>query len=317
MRIAVFDIGTNSIHMMVAEIRPDGTFKVIDREKDATRLGDGSFERGRLKGSAMRRGWNVIERFHRMARKYKVRKVVGVATSAVRDASNGAEFVREIRRRTGTRIEVISGQEEGRLIELAARSNFDLKGKSSLVIDLGGGSLELIVGDGKKHKFLKSFPLGVARLTDRFLTKDPPSKKQLRKLEKHIEKKLAEPVREIRRLRTSTVIGTAGTMINLVSMVYESATSKELKLKHHHPLDRSKLERVHAELIALPLRKRLNYPGLDSKRADIIVAGSLVVLTLMRMLDIPRILVSKRGIREGMVLDLIAKNRKRLSGKKW
>ena len=317
MRIAVFDIGTNSIHMVVADVLPDLTYKVLEREKDTTRLGDGSFEKGRLKKSSMQRAWSVIGRFHRMAAKYRVKKMFGVATSAVRDASNGKEFVREVRRRTGVRIEIISGSEEGRLIELAARSNFKLTGKRSLVVDLGGGSMELIAGDGKKHAYLKSFPLGVARLTDHFLRKDPPSPKELRKLEKHVEKELDEAVRTIHRSKVSVVIGTAGTMINLASMVYESGTSKMLKLKHHYPLDRARLEKIHSEIAALPLRKRLNFPGLDSKRADIIVAGSLVVLTLMRVLDIPRILVSKKGIREGLVLDFIEKNRKLLSRKKW
>src|SRR6185436_20522547 len=119
MKIAVFDIGTNSIHMAVAQIHSDGTFKILDREKDTTRLGDGSFEKHRLRKSPMKRAWNVIERFHDMAKEYDVDKVIGVATSAVRDARNGRSFVSEIQRRTGIQIRIISGQEEGRLIELA------------------------------------------------------------------------------------------------------------------------------------------------------------------------------------------------------
>ena len=154
MRIAVFDIGTNSIHMMIAQIHSDLTFKVLDREKDTTRLGDGSFEKHRLRKPAMKRAWDVIERFHEMALKHDAERIFGVATSAVRDARNGPAFVKEIYKRTGVRIRIISGEEEGRLIELAARSNFRVKGKKTLVVDIGGGSMELIVGDGKKHYFL-------------------------------------------------------------------------------------------------------------------------------------------------------------------
>jgi exopolyphosphatase/guanosine-5'-triphosphate,3'-diphosphate pyrophosphatase len=316
MNIAVFDIGTNSIHMMVIEIRTDLSFKVLDREKDLTRLGDGSFESHSLRKPAMKRAWDVIERFHQMAEERGVDKIIGVATSAVRDARNGRAFIREIQRRTDMRIWIISGEEEGRLIELAARSNFSLKGKKALVVDIGGGSMELILGDGKKHFFLKSFPLGVARLTDHFLRKDPPSSKQVKKLEKYIDKVLAPAAKKVSRWKVSSVIGTAGTMINLASMVYQSETSKRLKLKHHYPLEKRRLEGVHEELMRMPLRKRLNFPGLDSRRADIIIAGSVLVRSLMRIFRINRILVSKRGIREGMVLDFINKNKKSLS-KEW
>jgi exopolyphosphatase / guanosine-5'-triphosphate,3'-diphosphate pyrophosphatase len=312
MRVSVFDIGTNSIHMLVVEIQPDLSFKILDREKDTTRLGDGSFEKRRLKKSSMRRALNVIGQFHRAAKKLRVRRTIGVATSAVRDAKNGKEFIREIYKRTGARIRIVSGDEEGRLIELAARSNMDVKGKKTLVVDIGGGSMELILGDGKKHFFLKSFPLGVARLTDHFLSKDPPSAKQLRKLEKHVEKTLKAPAQKIRKWKVAGVIGTAGTMINLASMVYENEYSKRLKLIHHFVMQRRQLEEIHSRITNLSLKERLNFPGLDAKRADIILAGSVLVRTLMRLLGIERITVSKQGIREGVILDFIDKNRKSL-----
>ena len=219
MNIAVFDIGTNSIHMLMADIRPDLSFELLGHEKDTTRLGDGSFESHRLKKPAMQRALGVIDHFYKIAKENNVKKFVAVATSAVRDAKNGREFVREIYRHTGIRIDIISGDEEGRLIELAARSNMKVRGTKTLVVDIGGGSMELIVGDGKKHQYLKSFPLGVTRLTDHFLSKDPPSDKQLHRLEKYIEKTLSKAAKKIRKLKVQMVIGTAGTMINLGSMV--------------------------------------------------------------------------------------------------
>ena len=308
MNIAVFDIGTNSIHMLIAEIRPDLSFKILGHEKDTTRLGDGSFERRRLRKKSMSRAWNVIEHFYEAAKKYHVSRMIGVATSAVRDAKNGKAFIREVYRRTGMHVRIVSGDEEGRLIELAARSNMPVQGKKTLVVDIGGGSMELIVGDGKKHYFLKSFPLGVARLTDHFLRKDPPSAKQLRKLEKYVEKKLLRAVKKIKKLTVANVIGTAGTLINLGSMVYESESSKHLKLVHHYVLERKSLEKIHDRIIRLPLKQRLNFPGLDARRADIILAGSVLVRSLMRLLRIDRITISKLGIREGLLLDYIAKN---------
>jgi len=313
MNLAVFDIGTNSIHMLVAKIQPGLTFKILEREKDTTRLGDGSFEKRRLRKSSMRRALNVIEQFHQMSKKYRVKRSVGVATSAVRDAKNGKLFIKEVTRRTGIRIRIVSGDEEGRLIELAARSNMDVEGKKTLVVDIGGGSMELIVGNGKKHYFLKSFPLGVARLTDHFLRKDPPSSKQIKKLEKHIEKILGRAIKKIIKHKVSSVIGTAGTLINLGSMAYESEYARPLKITHHHMLKKKQLEKLHGQIASLSLRGRLNFPGLDSKRADIILAGSILVRTLMRLLRIEEIVLSKRGIREGVILDFIAKNARSLS----
>ena len=178
--------------------------------------------------------------------------------------------------------------------------------------------MELVVGDGKKHFFLKSYPLGGARLTDHFLKKDPPTPKQLRRLEQYLEKTLTPVANKLDPWNIATVIGTAGTMINLASMVYESETSKHLKLKRYYALERWGLEKVHERLAEMPLKKRLNFPGLDSRRADIIIAGSVLVRVLMRLFRMNRILVSKKGIREGMVLDFIARNRKSLSRRhKW
>jgi exopolyphosphatase / guanosine-5'-triphosphate,3'-diphosphate pyrophosphatase len=313
MNIAVFDIGTNSIHMLVARIGARGNFKILERERDTTRLGDGSFEKRRLRKASMRRALNVIGQFHELSKKYGVRRSIGVATSAVRDAKNGKAFIREVLKRTGIRIRIVSGDEEARLIDLAARSNMDVEGERTLVVDIGGGSMELIAGDGTKHRFMKSFPLGVARLTDRFLKKDPPSEKQMQKLEKHIEKTLKTAAKKIRKYDVSTVIGTAGTLINLGSMAYESENARPLRITHHHTLTRKQLEKLHAEISKLSLRERLNFPGLDSKRADIILAGSVLVRTLMRLLKIEEIMLSKRGIREGVILDHIARNRRSLS----
>ena len=135
--VAVFDIGTNSIHMLVAEVRLDGTFKVLHRQKDTTRLGDGSFEKRRLRKASMQRAWNVIAQFHKAAKAYHVKKMIGVATSAVRDAKNGKAFIHEVHRRTGMQVRIVSGNEEGLLIERAARSNMNVRGKKTLVVDIG------------------------------------------------------------------------------------------------------------------------------------------------------------------------------------
>ena len=308
MKIAVFDIGTNSIHMLVVEVRKDLSFEVLAHEKDTTRLGDGSFETRRLSREHVARAFGVIEKFARVASKYRVRKMFGVATSAVRDAQNGRQFTQGIRRRTGVRIRIISGEEEGRLIFLGATSGVTLGKRRALVIDIGGGSVELILGDQEVIFFNESFPLGVARLTDHFIHKDPPSKKEIKRLEKYIEKEIKPTVKKIRKIGFSEIVGTAGTMINLASMVYEDKESRPFKLATFFKMSRKDLQKIHKKLLQRNLRQLLKMPGLDLKRSDIITAGSVLVNMLMKMLKKQDVLVSNKGIREGSILDFILRN---------
>ena len=314
MKIAIFDIGTNSIHMLVVEIHHDLSFRILDHEKDTTRLGDGSFETKRLSRERMARALKIIQKFVKVASKYKVQKIVGVATSAVRDAKNGSQFIRNVDKRTGAKIKVISGEEEGQLIFLGAASGISIGRKRALVIDIGGGSVELILGDQEKIFLNKSFPLGVARLTDHFIHKDPPSKKEIRRLEKHIEKTIKPTLKKIKKIGFSEVIGTAGTMINLSSIVYEDRVSKPFKLVNHFRMRAKDLKKVHKKLLKRNLRELLKMPGLDLKRADIITAGSVLVNTLMKLLKKDNLLVSNKGIREGSILDFVVKNTAKTAG---
>jgi exopolyphosphatase/guanosine-5'-triphosphate,3'-diphosphate pyrophosphatase len=281
-RIAVFDIGTNSIHMLVVEVHKDLSFGVLDHEKDTTRLGDGSFETKRLSRIRMARAFRVLEKFVKIAARYKVKKMFGVATSAVRDAKNGRQFTEAIYKRTGARIRIISGEEEGRLIFLGASSGVDIGKSRALLIDIGGGSAEFILGDKERILFNESFPLGAARLTDHFIHKDPPSKKELKRLEKHIAKEIRPTIKKIKGLGFSEIVGTAGTMINLASMVYEEKESKPFKLTNHFRMHTKDLKKIHKKLVDENLRELLKMPGLDLKRADIINAGSVFVNKLLK-----------------------------------
>ncbi len=301
MKIAVFDIGTNSIHLLLVEIRPDLSFEILAHKKDTTRLGDGSFETGRLSRSRMREAVNVIRDFHRKAKKAKAQRMIAVATSAVREAKNRKKFLREVFKRTGLRIHVISGSEEARLIFLGVRSYASLGNRKALVIDVGGGSVEFIIGDRKKIYFSKSLKLGVGRLTDHFIHDDPPSVEELKKLEFFLERRLAQTIKKIRRIGYSTLIGTSGTLFNLAAMLYG---------KGHRELQKNDLEMLHNILCRMTVSQRLQFPGLSPKRADLIVAGSVLLQTLMRLLGHRRMVLSEWAIREGIVADFMVKSLK-------
>lgn len=306
--MAFFDIGTNSIHMLIVDVKPGLRFEILDHEKDMTRLGDGSFEKKRLSVSAITRAAQVIERFYKIAKKQNVHKFFATATSAVRDAENKRAFTEAVYKKTKIRVQVISGEEEGRLIFLAARSGVKSHSKKALVIDIGGGSIELILGDYENIYLNRSFRMGVTRLTDHFISSDPPPKKEIKKMEKWIESEIRPFIKKAKKIGFSAVIGTAGTMINLASMAYEEKYGKSLSLSGHYQLTHKELYKIYKKLTRRNLREVLKIPGLDLKRADIITAGAVLVEALMRLLKTKDIFVSNKGIREGAVLNYLLKN---------
>src|SRR4051794_9268104 len=169
MRIAAIDIGTNSIHMIVVQVRPDLSFEVIDREKEMVRLGAGGLDGRALTPEAMHAALQVLSKFRRLAESHGVEQLVAVATSAVREAENGGEFLKAITAHTGIRAKVISGTEEARLIHLAAAYGIGTPGEISVAVDIGGGSVEITRGTGESVDRGRSFKLGVIRLTERFV----------------------------------------------------------------------------------------------------------------------------------------------------
>lgn len=310
MKIAVYDIGTNSIHMKVVEIFDNLSFEVLEHEKDMTRIGKGSFKQGKLTKEAAKRALKVLKRFAKIAHKNGARHNVAVATSAVRDARNGREFVKDVYKETGIRVRIISGAEEARLIFLGASSGIDLvNGRRVLVIDVGGGSAEIVVGNSKKIDYEESFQLGVARLKDRFFKQDPPKKEHVRNLETYIEGKLLDEIEKVRKHRYSIIIGTGGTMINLASLVYEMREGRRLKLRGYYEMKRKDLEKLNDKLIHMSAKKINKLPGVDKKRADIMSAGSILAKTLLKLLRSDRIMVADKGIREGIILDYLLKRK--------
>src|SRR6185503_7026283 len=169
MRIAAIDIGTNSVHMIVVQVRPDLSFEVIDREKDMVRLGAGGLDGRSLTPTAMGAALQTLSKFKRIAESHKVDEIVAAATSATREADNGGDFIAEVDRLTGIRIRVISGTEEARLIHLAAGYGVDIGGTTAVVVDIGGGSVEVTLGTATHLTLGRIFKTGVIRLTERFV----------------------------------------------------------------------------------------------------------------------------------------------------
>jgi exopolyphosphatase/guanosine-5'-triphosphate,3'-diphosphate pyrophosphatase len=307
MRIAAIDIGTNSVHMIVCRIRPDLSFEVIDAEKDMIRLGAGGLGGRRLLDTSVAAAMQTLSKFRRLAESHGVDEIIAAATSAVREAANGAEFVADIRRQLGIRVRVISGTEEARLIHLAAAYAAGVEGRAAVVIDIGGGSAEVTLGTARRMQMGRSFKLGVIRLTERFVTTDPLSKRDERKLEKHILRETGPYLRQVKKRGFSRVIGTSGTLLALGPLALGAKRVPD-DIRNLRVAARD-FSRLRKRLTSMTLDDRLKLPGLDPRRADLSVAGSVLIDTLLGELDADDLSLCDFALREGLVLDYVQRNR--------
>jgi exopolyphosphatase/guanosine-5'-triphosphate,3'-diphosphate pyrophosphatase len=312
MRLAAIDIGTNSVHMIVVRINPDFSFEVIDREKDMVRLGAGGLDGRALTPEAMQAALQVLSKFRRLAESHSVDNIVAAATSAVREAENGGDFLRAVRAQTGIHPRLISGTEEARLIHLAAVYGVGVPGETAVAIDIGGGSVEITRGVGPAIEVGRSFKLGVIRLTERFVKSDPISPRDERKLVRHITSEIGEHLRQIARAGFDRVIGTSGTILSLGTVASAAEGRAHASLRNRR-IAAKQIRRVRRTVTSVDLQKRLKVPGLDPRRADLVVAGAILLDTLLARLGASEITLCDLSLREGLVLDYIARHRKEIA----
>src|SRR6478672_9295957 len=227
MRIAALDLGSNSFHLLVADVHPDGTFESIAREKDMLRLGDEVAREGRITETTAGRVVESARHLKRLADASGATEVIAKATSAIRSAANGSDVVDAIEDATGINVEVINGQEEARLIFAAIRASVVIDPAPALCIDLGGGSVELMVGDANRLLWVTSLNLGVGRLTERFVHSDPPMKSERHAREAYLREALEPGAEEVRRYEPRMAFGSSGALSDLAAMVAAFHTGGE------------------------------------------------------------------------------------------
>jgi len=312
MRLAAIDIGTNSVHMIVVRVRPDFSFEVIDREKEMVRLGAGGLDGRKLTRAAQTAALQALSKFERIARSHQVDEILAAATSATREAENGGEFLADIEQQTGIRPRIITGTEEARLIHLAAVYGVDTP-KESVVIDIGGGSVEITLGTGREVKFARSFKMGVIRLTERYVTSDPISKRDERKLVRFIGEQVDRYVSFIVKEGFDRVIGTSGTILSLgaVATAMDRGVAPEEVRNLRVPA--KSLKRLRKTVTTLDLEERLTLQALDPRRADLVVAGAVLLDTLLSKLAASDITLCDLALREGLVLDYVHRHRKEIA----
>jgi exopolyphosphatase/guanosine-5'-triphosphate,3'-diphosphate pyrophosphatase len=304
MRIAALDVGSNSLHLLVVEARPDGTFEPLCQDKEMLRLGDIVSRTGTVSPEAVDGVISTVRRFAALAEANGVQHMEARATAALREADNSAAVVDRIAHATGVHIEVISGVEEARLIFGAVRASVVIEPAPALCLDLGGGSLEIVVGDGDGLRWSTSVKLGVARLTADLVSTDPPSNRDRRRLRQLITSVLSPVADEVSQHKPRMLIGTSGTFCDLAAMAVARTGTVPTSI-NHVTITRDDLEAVHEEIFRRPLASRRRIEGLDARRADQIPAGSMVLMTAMELLGMDAMTVSDWALREGIVLDAI------------
>lgn len=294
-RFATIDIGTNTVLLLVAERTADGTFLPIRERAEITRLGQGVDASGALSPEAMERTLTVLERFADEARGLSVLVPAVVATSACRDARNTADFIAAARARAGLDVEVISGDEEARLSFLATARSFP--GAGLTVLDIGGGSTELMAGDRTGQvTFRQSFDVGSVRLTERFAKHGPQAREAT-------EAFVANAFARVSKVEPgSSLIGTAGTVTTVCAMALGLETYDAAQV-HGAALTRAQVEDVANRLWAASLDERRRMKGLDPKRADVMPSGALILLGAMSAVGAGQLTVNDRGLRWGVLLD--------------
>lgn len=312
MRLAAIDIGTNSIHMIVVQVHPDLSFEIVDREKEMVRLGAGGLGGKSLSANARTAAIDALVRFKQLAATRHVDDVIAAATSAVREARDGGDFLTDVATTTGIRARVISGTEEARLIHLAAVYGVDASTGTTVVIDVGGGSTEITHGTASEVRLARSLTLGVIRLTDKYVHGDPLPGNDERRMAKHIRETCEEPVRQIRTAGFNRVILTSGTAVSLGQIALNRRDAGGDTV-HHARVSAKQLHRARKQIVALDMAGRLKLPGLDAGRSDLIVSGAVLLDTLVQMLGAKEVILSDLALREGLVLDYIEQNRSRIA----
>lgn len=306
--LAAIDIGTNSVHMVVVRVEPSlAAFTIIAREKATVRLGDRDPKTGKLTVAAMERAIAALKRCKDLAVSMRAEPIIAVATSATREAPNGDEFLALIEQEVGLSVDLISGQEEARRIYLGVVSGMDFQNQPHVIIDIGGGSTELILADSREIRFLSSTKVGAVRLTREFITTDPVNPAEFAYLRAYTRGMLERAVEEIRAKVQSgeqvRLVGTSGTIETLMTIHALEKFGEIPNPLNGYQLTRKDVKDLVKRFASLDYNQRFAIAGMNDKRAEIILAGSIVLLEAMTMLEIDRLILCERALREGVIVD--------------
>jgi exopolyphosphatase/guanosine-5'-triphosphate,3'-diphosphate pyrophosphatase len=314
MKIAAIDIGSNSIHLVIVRAVKGQHPEIIDREKEMVRLGAGTLREHRLSKDTIDRAIITLRRFKKMAEHNGADPIITTATSAVRESRNSDAFIEQVNREVGLNVQVLPGVEEARLIAMAVSEVTDFDNRRALIVDLGGGSTEFIITGGGEPELLLSLRVGAVRLTEKFITTDPISVEERERLITNIRSDFTRAASEIRSVGYDFVIGTSGTVLNMVNAAvladdaYRSDPTSEYE-SFSHTVKLDQIDWLNRKLMQMTLRERRRVPGIEKARADIIVAGGLLLQCILSELGAAELTSCDWSLREGVILNYLRRQR--------
>lgn len=302
MRLGIIDVGTNSLHLLIGTLGRGRAFHVLLKERELAKLGEHGLAANRLAPRAMRRAIKVLQRYASTLRRLKVDRIEAVATSAVREAANGTAFMRQVRAKTGLPLRVITGREEARLIYLGIAQAQPLS-KPALIVTIGGGSAQVIVGDGAaRPQYLASLPLGAARLSQQFLRRDPVDPRSLERLTLHVRRAWEPVAAAVRRNGWGQALGGSA----IIDQLMLAARFRKTGRRHASSrlsLTRRSLQELVDWLARSTARQRKRLRGLDPRREDLALPAAVTLLVWMEQCGVKRLTLAGGSLREGLVLD--------------
>jgi len=302
-RLAAIDIGSNSIRLVVAEAKPGGRYRILDEERESTRLGRSLASTGSIDDEAIAASLAALRRFQSIAAGLGVETVHAIATCAVREATNGQKFCQDVKEQLDLQIEVISAEKEAHLAFHSVRRRFDLAGKNTLLADIGGGSTEIVLASGELTEAIFTTNLGAVRLAEKFGGGQSMAGDDFERMEKWIDKQLRKTTDKIS-YPPHLLIGSGGTFTTLANLVMSSKGKSRLPVAGCQ-VSRAELRHLIDRLRKLSVKQRREIPGLNPDRADIIVPGLTVIDRIMRRFKVNLIQVHSYGVRDGLLLSMI------------
>lgn len=312
-KAAVIDMGTNTFHLLIVEIE-DGDFRTIYKEKVPVKIGQGGINQDRLEDSAIARANTTLAHFKAVIDVEGITEIFAFATSAVRNAENGAEFVKEVKDKLGIEINVISGVEEAQLIYEGIKLSGSLNGHCELMMDIGGGSVEFIIGSAKEAVWKQSFEIGGQRLVELFHHHDPILQSEIDQMSGYLEEKLAPLIAAINTYKPTGLVGASGTFDTLTDIYFESMLQCKLTGRHVFELPTSDYHQIHKSLISKTRGERLVIPGMIPMRVDMIVVASCLIEFILRYVPVNSITCSHYALKEGAIATLAHRS---LEEKSW
>ncbi len=311
-RIAAIDLGTNSFHAVLVDIYPDGSFRTIDKLKEMVILAEKGMD-NHLSEDAMQRGLEALQRIKFLCDSQNVEEILAFATSAIREARNGGDFIQRMIDEVGIKARAISGKMEAEMIGFAIRHSIAMDEEMVLMVDIGGGSVEFIVGNVDEFIYYNSLKLGVARMAAKFVSQDPITNNEKEALREHYRKTLTEVGEILQEHSVKTIIGSSGTMENIAAMVASRNSINASITLNEMVFHDDEFHQFYKKFIKMDRKERLKEKELEDKRVDIINPGMVLLEFLLDEFNIQNIKISEAALRDGMILDFINKERSQLS----